>query len=65
MKTTLAFDVYGTLVDPAGMAKHQDLGVEAANFAEGTNGDRSICPFRVNVLSVAESSACSGGSRGS
>jgi len=28
MKITLAFDVYGTLVDPSGMAEHltQDLG---------------------------------------
>jgi 2-haloacid dehalogenase len=35
MKTTLAFDVYGTLVDPFGMAKHlaHDLGAKAADFA--------------------------------
>jgi hypothetical protein len=36
VKNTLGFDVYGTLVDPSGMAKHlaRDLGVEAANFAK-------------------------------
>jgi hypothetical protein len=36
MKITLAFDVYGTLVDPSGMAKHlaDDLGIEAASFAD-------------------------------
>jgi len=36
MKITLAFDVYGTLVDPSGMAKHlaEDLGIEAASFAD-------------------------------
>jgi 2-haloacid dehalogenase len=36
MKVTLAFDVYGTLVDPSGMAKHlaQDLGTKAAEFAD-------------------------------
>src|ERR1700758_1421493 len=35
MKMTLAFDVYGTLVDPSRMAKHlaHDLGVKAADFA--------------------------------
>jgi 2-haloacid dehalogenase len=36
MKITLAFDVYGTLVDPSGMAEHltQDLGAKAAEFAD-------------------------------
>ena len=36
MKITLAFDVYGTLVDPSGMAKHlaHDLGAKAAEFAD-------------------------------
>jgi 2-haloacid dehalogenase len=36
MKITLAFDVYGTLVDPSGMAKHltDDLGPQAAEFAD-------------------------------
>ncbi len=36
MKSTLAFDVYGTLVDPSGMAIHlaYDVGTDAAAFAE-------------------------------
>jgi 2-haloacid dehalogenase len=36
MKITLAFDVYGTLVDPSGMAAHlaPDLGAKAAEFAD-------------------------------
>jgi 2-haloacid dehalogenase len=36
MKITLAFDVYGTLVDPAGMANYLagDLGIEAVAFAD-------------------------------
>jgi 2-haloacid dehalogenase len=36
MKVTLAFDVYGTLVNPAGMARHlaDDFGTGAAAFAE-------------------------------
>src|SRR5215472_9237254 len=36
MNITLAFDVYGTLVDPSGMAKHltDDLGSQAADFAD-------------------------------
>jgi 2-haloacid dehalogenase len=35
MKVTLAFDVYGTLVNPAGMADHlaQDVGVNAGAFS--------------------------------
>jgi 2-haloacid dehalogenase len=35
MKITLAFDVYGTLVDTSGMAKHlaHDLGAKATEFA--------------------------------
>lgn len=35
MKITLAFDVYGTLVDPSGFAKHlaHYLGIQAADFA--------------------------------
>jgi len=36
MRITLAFDVYGTLVDPSGMAVHlsADLGVKATEFAD-------------------------------
>src|SRR5262249_37824834 len=36
MKITLAFDVYGTLVDPSGMAKYlaDDVGTQAAEFAD-------------------------------
>ncbi len=36
MKTTLLFDVYGTLVDPTDMASHlaNDVGADAAAFAE-------------------------------
>ena len=36
MKITLAFDVYGTLVDPSGMAVHlsADLGAKATEFAD-------------------------------
>ncbi len=35
MKATLAFDVYGTLVDPDGMAEHlaRDMGVSSVAFA--------------------------------
>jgi 2-haloacid dehalogenase len=41
MKITLAFDVYGTLVDPSGMAKHlaHDLGAAFRLFAF-SNGKR-------------------------
>jgi HAD superfamily hydrolase (TIGR01493 family) len=37
MNTTLAFDVYGTLVDPFGMAKHlaHDLGANILEYFEG------------------------------
>jgi 2-haloacid dehalogenase len=36
MKITLAFDVYGTLVDPSGMAEHlaHELGAKAVEFAD-------------------------------
>jgi 2-haloacid dehalogenase len=36
MKVTFPFDLYGTLVDPSGMAKHlaHDLGTKAAEFAD-------------------------------
>jgi 2-haloacid dehalogenase len=36
MKITLAFDVYGTLVDPSGMATHlaHDVGAKATEFAD-------------------------------
>ena len=36
MSITLAFDVYGTLVDPSSMAKYltDDLGPKAADFAD-------------------------------
>jgi hypothetical protein len=36
MKITLAFDLYGTLVEPSGMAKHlaHDVGAKATEFAD-------------------------------
>ncbi|MDI1309285.1 MAG: haloacid dehalogenase type II [Methylotenera sp.] len=36
MKTTLAFDIYGTLVDPSNMASHllHDVGNDAVEFSE-------------------------------
>jgi hypothetical protein len=44
MKITLAFDVYGTLVDPSGMAKHLawDLGGEAVSFSGERNSSNTV-----------------------
>ena len=51
MKITLGFDVYGTLVDPSGMAKHlaDDLGSEAASFA--------LTPLSTRITSLASAGA--------
>jgi hypothetical protein len=40
MKITLAFDVYGTLVDPAGMAKHLAHDVGAKRLSLQITGER-------------------------
>src|ERR1700740_2677132 len=52
MNVTLGFDVYGTLVDPAGMAEHltQDVGPKAADFAEYWRGKQLEYSFRPRVL---------------
>jgi 2-haloacid dehalogenase len=48
MKTTLAFDVCGTLVDPHGMADHleNEFGREAQEFAEVWRQKRLEYSFR-------------------
>jgi len=61
MKITLSFDVYGTLVDPSGMAKHlvHDLGVEAANFADFWREKQLEYSFRRGLMqNYADFSIC-------
>src|SRR4029077_16026878 len=61
MKITLAFDVYGTLVDPSGMAKHlaDDLGSEAASFAEFWREKQLEYSFRRGLMqNYADFSIC-------
>jgi 2-haloacid dehalogenase len=61
MNTTLAFDVYGTLVDPFGMAKHlaHDLGAKAANFANCWREKQLEYSFRRALMrNYADFSVC-------
>ena len=61
MKITLAFDVYGTLVDPSGMAKHlaDDLGIEAASFADLWREKQLEYSFRRGLMhNYADFSIC-------
>jgi 2-haloacid dehalogenase len=61
MKITLGFDVYGTLVDPSGMAKHvaDDLGSEAASFAEFWREKQLEYSFRRGLMqNYADFSIC-------
>ena len=61
MNVTLAFDVYGTLVDPAAMAEHvtRDVGVKAADFAEYWRGKQLEYSFRRGLMShYADFSIC-------
>jgi 2-haloacid dehalogenase len=61
MKNTLAFDVYGTLVDPCGMAKHlaHDLGAKAAEFADCWRGKQLEYSFRRGLMrNYADFSIC-------
>jgi 2-haloacid dehalogenase len=61
VKITLGFDVYGTLVDPSGMAKHLalDLGVEAANFADFWREKQLEYSFRRGLMqNYADFSIC-------
>jgi len=53
MKTTLAFDVYGTLVDPSGMADHlsADLGARATEFADCWREKQLEYSFRRGLIS--------------
>jgi 2-haloacid dehalogenase len=61
MKNTLAFDVYGTLVDPAGMAKHlaHDLGAKATEFADFWREKQLEYSFRRGLMhNYADFSIC-------
>jgi 2-haloacid dehalogenase len=61
MNVTLAFDVYGTLVDPAAMAEHvaRDVGPKAADFAEYWRGKQLEYSFRRGLMShYADFSVC-------
>jgi 2-haloacid dehalogenase len=61
MNVTLAFDVYGTLVDPAAMAEHltQDVGPKAADFAEYWRGKQLEYSFRRGLMNhYADFSVC-------
>lgn len=61
MKITLAFDVYGTLVEPAGMAKYlaDDLGDQAANFADFWREKQLEYSFRRGLMqNYADFSIC-------
>jgi 2-haloacid dehalogenase len=61
MNTTLAFDVYGTLVDPSGMAKHltNNLGAKAADFAAFWREKQLEYSFRRGLMqNYADFSIC-------
>jgi 2-haloacid dehalogenase len=61
MKITLAFDVYGTLVDPFGMAKPlaHDLGAKATEFADCWREKQLECSFRRSLMrNYADFSIC-------
>jgi 2-haloacid dehalogenase len=61
MNTTLAFDVYGTLVDPSGMAKHltNNLGTKAADFVAFWRDKQLEYSFRRGLMqNYADFSIC-------
>jgi 2-haloacid dehalogenase len=61
MNVTLAFDVYGTLVNPAGMSEHltQDVGPKAGEFAEYWRGKQLEYSFRRGLMKhYADFSVC-------
>ena len=61
MKITLAFDVYGTLVDPSGMATHlaHDLGAKATEFADCWREKQLEYTFRRGLMdNYADFSIC-------
>ena len=61
MKITLAFDVYGTLVDPSGMADHlsADLGAQATEFADCWREKQLEYSFRRGLMrNYADFSIC-------
>jgi 2-haloacid dehalogenase len=61
MKITLAFDVYGTLVDPSGMATHlaHDLGAKAPEFADFWREKQLEYSFRRGLMhNYADFSIC-------
>ena len=61
MKITLAFDVYGTLVDPSGMAEHlaHELGAKAAEFADCWREKQLEYSFRRGLMdNYADFSIC-------
>src|SRR6266481_5673918 len=61
MKITLAFDVYGTLVDPFGMAKHlaHDVGTKADDFAGFWREKQLEYSFRRGLMdNYADFSVC-------
>jgi 2-haloacid dehalogenase len=61
MNVTLAFDVYGTLVDPATMAEHltQDVGSKASDFADYWRGKQLEYSFRRGLMRhYADFSVC-------
>jgi 2-haloacid dehalogenase len=61
MKITLAFDVYGTLVDPSGMAEHlaHELGAKAAAFADCWREKQLEYSFRRGLMdNYADFSIC-------
>jgi 2-haloacid dehalogenase len=61
MNVTLAFDVYGTLVDPNAMAEHvaRDVGLKAADFAEYWRGKQLEYSFRRGLMKhYADFSVC-------
>jgi 2-haloacid dehalogenase len=61
MKITLAFDVYGTLVDPSGMANYlaDDLGAKASEFADCWREKQLEYSFRRGLMGkYADFSIC-------
>ena len=61
MKITLGFDVYGTLVDPSGMAKHlaDELGAKASTFADCWREKQLEYSFRRGLMgNYADFSIC-------
>ena len=61
MKITLAFDVYGTLVDPSGIAEHlaHELGGKATEFADCWREKQLEYSFRRGLMdNYADFSIC-------